>query len=286
MRVILVPIADRPECAVALDATLRLAGKMGASLIGCHIRPHRTSALRMRASAGELDHSTLDWEAGLRGRNPDRMSAAAEKLFARVVAEHGFASGRRPRADGKAVAIWQKRVGSPARVMPIIGPASDLVVVSRPAADGRIARVFLMEALLHSTRPVLVLPQTPVRSVGRRVAIGWNQSAEASRALAAALPVLVRADEVTIINCGPESRPGPKSRDMVRYLAHHGIAAKRVSGVGRHPEQEIVQACRASRADLLVMGAYSRHRYRELLFGGVTEHMLKKATLPVLMYHA
>jgi nucleotide-binding universal stress UspA family protein len=38
-------------------------------------------------------------------------------------------------------------------------------------------------------------------------------------------------------------------------------------------------------ADLVVMGAYSRHRLREILFGGVTEHMLFAADVPVFMLH-
>ena len=41
----------------------------------------------------------------------------------------------------------------------------------------------------------------------------------------------------------------------------------------------------AEGADLLVMGGYSHSRLREMILGGVTRHMLEKATLPLLLAH-
>jgi len=283
MRVILVPVANRPECARALETSFDLARRLSADLVGCHIRPHRVSARRIPVTAG----LSPAWLAASQGRNPERLSRDARELFTRIAEREAYPVATRPRADGRPVAIWYERVGSPDRIMPIVGPLSDLVVVSRPAArGGRLARLFLMEALLHSTRPVLVLPQRRLRAPGRRVVIAWNGSPEASRAVAAGMPLIEAADAVTIVAAGPEGGPGPKAARLRRYLAHHGVRADLVKTRGRDPAAEIERACEAAGADLLLMGAYSRHRLRERIFGGLTDHALRRSRLPVLASHA
>jgi nucleotide-binding universal stress UspA family protein len=87
------------------------------------------------------------------------------------------------------------------------------------------------------------------------------------------------------VTCGSEDRPGPKSTQLRDYLAHWGIRAERLRTRGRDVEGDIARSYRNAEADLLVMGAYSRHRLRERVFGGVTETMLFHSDLSVLMYH-
>jgi nucleotide-binding universal stress UspA family protein len=72
---------------------------------------------------------------------------------------------------------------------------------------------------------------------------------------------------------------------LARYLAHWDVDVERERTPGRYVEQEIEQACHDLDSDLLVMGAYSRSRWRQLVFGGVTEHMLFEADLPMLLLH-
>ena len=179
MRVILVPIADRPECAVALTAALELASTMGSDIIGCHIRPHSRSQARLPRGLGVLaELGEADWDAAMHKRDPDRMSRDARSLFGRVTADAGLPLARRARADQSPVAIWQERVGSPQKVMPIVGPLSDLVVVSRPSQPGgRVAKAFLMQALLNSARsrprgfccPADSAPRRRSHGSGRRI---------------------------------------------------------------------------------------------------------------------
>lgn len=284
MRVILVPVADRPECARALKTAFVVAGRFGADVIGCHIRPHRDSAVRMPVLRAP---SEVEWASAHEGRDLDKDSRDARALFERVADEAGHRVASRPRADRTPVAIWYERVGSPDRVMPIVGPMSDLVVLSRPATKGgRVARLFVMEALLHGCRPVLLVPQRAIRKPGRNIVIAWNQSPEASRAVAAGMSMLETADAVTVAVAGDETGPGPKSSHLVRYLRHHGVQADVVKTRGRKPGEELQDIYKKAGADLLLMGAYSRHRLRERIFGGVTEHMLYHASLSVLLYHS
>jgi nucleotide-binding universal stress UspA family protein len=284
MRVVLVPVADRPECARALKAAFGVAQAQGADLVGCHIRPHRDSAVRMPGLGSGTDAQRA---AASRDRDPKRDSRNARTLFEKAATEAGFRVASRPRADGTPVAIWQERVGSPDRVMPIVGPMSDLIVLSRPTAKGgRRASVFLMEAVMHGCRPILLLPQRPVRQPGKNILVAWNQSEEASRAVAAALPLLTAASAVTLAVAGDERAPGPKASHVVHYLRHHGVQADVLKTKGKHPVEELEQGYQQAGADLLVMGAYSRHRLRERIFGGVTDHMLRRSNLPVFLYHS
>jgi nucleotide-binding universal stress UspA family protein len=284
MRVILVPVANRPECAWALKAAFGVAARFGADLIGCHIRAHRETAVRLPTARAAAE---IEWAAAHEGRDLDRDSRDARSLFEREATSAGLKLASRPRADATPVAIWYERVGSPDRIMPIVGPMSDLLVVSRPAPKGgRFARLFMMEALLHSCRPVLLLPQRGAPQPRRRIVIAWNQSPEASRAVAAGMPLLQAADGVTIGVAGSETAPGPKASHLLRYLAHHGVAADVVRTRGREPAEELEKVYRQSGADLLLMGAYSRTRLRERIFGGVTDHMLHHSSLPVLVYYS
>jgi len=285
MKVILVPIAYRPECSIVLGEAFKLAEAHEAFVVGCHIRPHRESKVRVTLPSFS-GASEADWLESTQGKDAERLSANAESFFARLADRHGLSVIPRPRSAPGPAAIWSERVGSPSRVMPIIGPVSDLVMVSRPARKGgKIARVFMLEALLHSGRPVLIVPQKKLKSLGKRVLIAWNQSAEAMRAITAALPIMQNSDEVTIFSAGPEAALGPKSRQVAEYLKAWGVDARVKRTRRDNAEKEIMNAYRDARADLLVMGAYSRSRLRELVFGGATQHMLKDANIPVLMHH-
>jgi len=287
MRVIFVPVADRPECAVALDTAFAFGQQVGASVIGCHIRPHRDSPIELPSTLGltGLANEDAEWLATPKPKDAKKAETAAKALFSRFAEHHGYDLIRHPRA--KPGAVWMEKTGSPNKVIGIMGPIADLLVLSRPLKKGgTLARQFLSASLLKSSRPVLVLPQTDKRTVGKRICIAWNQSVEATRAVAAAMPLLTYADRVVIVTCGPETRPGPKSGQLATYLKYWGIKSEHVSSRGRDEPTEIAAAYKSTDSDLLLMGAYSRNRMSQLVFGGVTEHMLKRASIPVLMLHS
>lgn len=274
MRNILVPVADRPECAVALRAAFDLGKRVGASVSGCHIRPHRQSEVSL-----SMAFADVEW----RKKTTKSASKQAKTLYEQVAMQYGYDLIRRARATPGA--LWAERVGSPGIVLNIVGPVADLIVVSRPAKRGSVADMFMNAALLESRCPVLILPKNGRKTVGKKVCIAWNQSGEAATAVKAALPILEQAEKVTIVSCGPEDHIGPKSTQVAAYLTHWGIKTERVSTPGRDVETELLASYKEAGADLLIAGAYSRNRWREKLFGGMTEHLVHKARLPVLLRH-
>ncbi len=286
MKVLLVPVANRPESELAVNVAMGLAEKMDANVIGAHLRPHRDAGKGYKLKGvplfGSVDETALH---ELTSKGSSKSLREAKAMFDRVAGEQGFTLARGPRIGKHGLAIWQELVGSPDLLMQIAGPVADMTVVSRPAKDGRLARMFVLSALLHTGRPVLVLPQNQAAVPGKRIAIAWNQSAEASRTIAACMPLLQAAEQVTVISCGSEDRRGPKTQQLLGYLKHWGIKADARRTPGRQEEKELVQAYRDSKSDVMLMGAYSRSRLREVVLGGMTEKMLWESNIPVIMQH-
>jgi nucleotide-binding universal stress UspA family protein len=287
MRVILVPMSDRPESKAALRVAAGIADSVGANLVGCHLRPHRDGYSGYKTSSLPLfGHPNQKWLDELGRKSTESAARRAEKIFSEITGKAGFQSVRRPRMNLQKGAIWQQMVGVPDKLMAIQGPVTDLTVVTRPAAKSNVARLFMMAALMHTSRPVLILPPSQVRAPGQRIAIAWNQSPEVMRVISGCMPMLQQAQQVTVLICGAESRLGPKAQQLQGYLKQYGVKSEVMHSRGRAEEKELLAAYKSSKSDLLLMGAYSRTRFREMVFGGMTEHMLTKVRIPVVMQHA
>ena len=123
--------------------------------------------------------------------------------------------------------------------------------------------------------------------LGERIFIAWNRSAQSARAVAGAMPFLERATQVVIAYVDTGAKEGPGPEELQAGLAWHDIDAtvKRIAPGGASVAQLIGLAAADVGADLLVMGAYSHNRLREMVLGGVTNSILDHTTLPVLMMH-
>jgi nucleotide-binding universal stress UspA family protein len=143
-------------------------------------------------------------------------------------------------------------------------------------------------AVLETGRPVLLVPTTnhtdPTQG---KVVVAWNGSPEAFRAVTAAMPILVKASEVIVFTSSEGNIEASMADDLVTYLKWHGAKASvlKSDGKSNSVEDALLTAVKKAKASLLVMGAYTHSRFRELLFGGVTRHVFKHATTPVLMAH-
>lgn len=171
---------------------------------------------------------------------------------------------------------------------------SDLVIVSQAPPKGVTSSIALHhpeEIALEAGCATLVLPHeenfwSPGRRVGTRVAVAWRNCKEAIRAVREAMPFLLEADEVHVFTEQEEART-LKGVGIGRYLSMHGVSSTvhaDVSDGGNVGEQLLARAD-AYDCDLLVMGAYSRARWREMLLGGVSEYILHHLDRPVLMSH-
>ncbi len=273
MRVILVPVSDRPESIVALKKAFNLGKRLGASIKGCHIRNHDYSPITLPSNDTDLSN-----------QDSNNKSQSAKDIYIDIAKSNQYKFIKKQK--NRIAAMWLEKKGSPDKLFSIMGPVSDLIVVSRPAKKGKsVARDFMMSALLKSSKPVLVLPQLETKKIGKNISIAWNQSSHAALAVTAALPLLKRAKQVNIIRSGPENAIGPKSSHLKKYLRSWGIKAQCISASGENDTRALLNAYEQLESDLLVMRGYSHSRLKQRIFGGVTEYMLNQANIPVFMLH-
>jgi nucleotide-binding universal stress UspA family protein len=167
------------------------------------------------------------------------------------------------------------------------GRFSDLIVLPRPVEDEAIASTVAFEtALLETGRPVLIAPPVGPIDFGKPVAFAWNGSREAARALGAGLPFMAGASKIVAIVAGKNVAEND-AKPLEAYMARQGlkieIARADVPTIQAGPH--VLAEARRHGCGLLVMGAYTHSRLRQLVFGGVTRHILQNADLPVLMAH-
>ena len=151
----------------------------------------------------------------------------------------------------------------------------------------------LAEAVLFgSGRPVLLYPDdqeiAPGSGIGK-VAIAWDGSARAARAVADALPLLARASEVRVfvaLGEKPQAKSGTAS-DLLRHLEAHGVSAfaDEQPSNGQSIGALLANYVRTERVDLLVMGGFGHARIRQFVLGGATDAVLKVPPCPVLISH-
>lgn len=273
LRDILVFLDQFDHSAVRLEAAVDLAARHGARLIGlrAEVHPHLPNAIRSDVVDAAL--SAHD-------------DAIRADTLALEVAFRERASAARVDCDW-----WVVRDGGVAKVCELARYAN-ITVVGQPAADAEeefSGADLLHDLVLSSGRPVLVVPRAALAgSLGHRIAIAWNGSGEASRALADAMPLLRKADQVAILLA--------KSADsahvlamLVNHLKRNGVAAEArgidASAYDHDAGTALLAEADAFAADLLVMGAYGRSRIRELVLGGATRHILRHLPIPTLMSH-
>lgn len=164
---------------------------------------------------------------------------------------------------------------------------ADLTVVPHPASGEDVSSSDALHAVLfNSGQPVLIAPRVPPKAIGTRICLGWNGSAKSASAVLAALPWLRRAEAVRILWSEDYQRRGPMAPELEDYLAAHEIVADRMmfQSINNVVGAGLLAAAGEFGADLLVMGAYSHSRLRQLILGGVTRHVLEHAAIPLMMH--
>jgi nucleotide-binding universal stress UspA family protein len=275
---ILVLAGGSAQMVGTLQTAARAARKTGADL----------EVLHVRADAEQLTYYAGDMIAPV--PISDRAVEEAELAIAERAA-HAKACYDRVFADQTSGVAWVEARGREPQVLAEYGRTTDLVVISRPgsAVDDDDPES-VNAALFETGRPVLVAPPTPLASFGTRVAIAWNGSMQASRAVAAAVPLIEQAAEVTVLTAGKADDRPPTDR-LIAYLGKHGVNAKLDSfdpgsSSSRARGRSLLQHATDLQSDLLVMGAYGQGRVMQFLgLGGATAKVITANTMPLLMAH-
>ncbi len=181
---------------------------------------------------------------------------------------------------------WVRQTAESDSFIGSYGRLFDLIVLGRPGRAPQHPRMAPLEAaLFESGRPILIAPPAAPASLGRNVLVAWNRSTEQARTIAFAMPLLRQAEQVTVLSVEGGATPGPAGEDVARHLRMNGVAAVDVAVAPgpRTTGETILDQARSLGCDLLVKGAYTQSRLRQMIFGGATRHILANAALPVFM---
>jgi nucleotide-binding universal stress UspA family protein len=277
----------------ASDATIelacRFARRFGAHLEAFHAKPdprdlftYSTDAFGSSMSGDFVDRFVKD---------SDSIAAKTKAAFEATIARHQIAISTKPSLGLPekiaASATWREEVGYAATLVARRARFFDLVVLGRSERVVDQPHTDVVEqTLINSGRPVLVAPAQALADIGEGIAVGWNGSAAATRALAASLPFLATARAISIITIG--DRHQDSAAALVEYLGWYGIAAKHrhMAAVdGACAGQQLLSAAHEENANLLVMGGYGHVPWREFLFGGATREVVGTSLMPVLLTH-
>lgn len=268
---LLVPLNGHAGDAAALDAALRVAKRFDASVEVLSLRPDPQRVLAYTGAEMAVATSML-----LEGAEK-----ASNEVAARNRAVFEAASvGTGPEVE------FREETGGETAVIGHRGTVADLIVTPGPGRDPNASRAVLEAALFGTGRAVLIVPGPVAEDFAERILVAWDGGKEASRSVAAALPFLEAATTVSVYT-RDEGEDRCTAAELVRYLSRHGAPANRIAE--DDPKQgvdaAILAAAQRANAGLIVMGGYSHSRFREMILGGVTEHMLFHADRPVLMAH-
>jgi nucleotide-binding universal stress UspA family protein len=148
---------------------------------------------------------------------------------------------------------------------------------------------FIESVIIESGKPALVIPHIGAADpIGRTALVAWKETRESARAVAAALPLLQRAERVEVAMWGElGSTQRREPTEIEAFLRKHGVKARIHRQGDEAPQlgEYLLSLAADVGADLLVMGCYGHSRARELILGGTTRTVLRSMTVPVLMAH-
>ena len=183
---------------------------------------------------------------------------------------------------------WDESTGQFGERLGRMARVHDLTLVPQPRNHGEFGEnEFLNEALFRSGRAVLMVPKSAKPCPCKTVLIAWNGGAEEARAVASSMPLLMEAGRIQIVVVGPENPERPSGHDLAHMLQRHGLKPQVIeadTGTGS-VAQCILSMVDREGIDLLVIGAYSHNRWREMVLGGVTREIIDAAPIPVFMSH-
>jgi nucleotide-binding universal stress UspA family protein len=219
----------------------------------------------------------------------DRIARDARERFARACAAVGIPILSTNDEPGTPLAAsWREAEGSYVEIAVRRAAAFDLIV----AASATVMETLMAiaeQSLLQTRRPVLLAPSRLQGDLTDSVIIAWDESPECWHAVSAAIPFMQLAKSVRVISVDRDAGNRTASQaEVLAYLRCHGIAATAqvVAPELRSVGDTLLAAGAEHEAGLLVMGAYSHSRLREMLLGGATRHVLKNAAArPVLLAH-
>jgi len=273
---ILVHVDNSRACGPRIEAAVKIANQFGAHLSGLYVRPRLT--VIPPYIAADLDPAMMT----IQTQAVDAQAEEAKSRFDTIAAASDL------------TVEWRCVEGGLARTINTHARYADLVVLGQADADDpkSVSDGLADRVVLESGRPVLVIPYIGFpEDFAERALVAWNGSREAVRAVNDAMPFLQAAKRVDVLAIDPDDAENGHgdipSADICLHLARHGVNAhaNHITATDIDVGDMLLSRVADAGANLIVMGAYGRSRFREIVLGGATRHLLRHMTVPVLMSH-
>jgi len=281
---ILAYIDGRDSGENAAEAAFQLAIRHGAHVEGLHVRADPREFITSAPIYSGIE--TLEKFIESFDRATEEQEKKATDAFTWVRDRYAVTEAEATSSQAGPTAHWtvvtglaEPTVCQRARVMDVcvIGAGSNSSTNS--------TRAVIEAALFDSGRPVLDAPPEPPQSVGGNLVIAWNRTAAAARALNTAMPLFDKTDRIRLVYVDTGAKAGPSAEEAAAYVERHGfsVETETIKADSKGVGESLLRY--SQNADLLVTGAFSHSRLREVVLGGVTRHILANAEVPVLMVH-
>jgi len=276
MKTILIPTEDHDGMPAVLEAARLVARTFDGYMEGFAVHPTAGTYVAVEPVSSLAISGAFEHDAEL--------AAQAKTLFETFMRTHDVpAAGSGPVGFSYA---WPHGEAEDDLFIGSYGRVFDLIALGRPGRAAQNPRMPPLEAaLFDSGRPLLIVPPAAPKTLGRNVLVAWNCSTEQATTNAYALPLLRLAEQVTVLTVEGGTVPGPSGEDAALHLRRNGVKASALTmKPGTRSTGEVILEYATTHAcDLLVKGAYTQSRLRQMVFGGATRHILANANLPVLM---
>ncbi len=279
MKSILIPFEESKIVESVFASAVLTAQRFNSYIEGVYVQP----ALPAIASADGFGVVTPAFVEKYEREDNARIKQAQE-YFESYMQKHNISGTR---TEGHAYAVWQN-VGPTDDYVGHRGRLFDLIVLGRPIHGATTPTMHTLDAALFETgRPILIAPPQTPTIIGETISIAWNGSTETARTIAFSKPFLEKAKKVVVVSIEEATVPGPSGTEIARYLSHRGIDATVVDAKanGRNPGQAMLEESMAQGADLMIKGAYTNSRLRQMIFGGATNYILSNNEIPVFISH-
>ncbi len=276
MKAVLIPTEDHDAMAAVLEAARLVAQEFDSYMEGFAVRPSIGTYVTVEPLSG----------VAISGAYQGDTAQQTRALFESFMQTHNVPPAA-ARNEGYSYA-WPREEAVDDNFIGSRGRVFDLVVLGRPGRAPQDARIAPLEAaLFDSGRPVLLVPPGEPKAFWQNILVAWNGSTEQARTNALAIPLLRRAEQVTVLSVEGGMTPGPSGEEAALHLRRNGINARAltVKSGTRSAGEAILEQAKSLGCGLLVKGAYTQSRFRQMIFGGATRHILENTTLPVFMAH-
>ena len=283
IKVILVPVDGTERSAEVLDTALVIAKRFDSHIKVVHVRERAHEPYMF----GGIPKNYREEYARMSRKAVDSTVDTVRDQFNTFCKQNGVKITRKPSAAKEVTASLHVLEGDAETVLGQESRLVDVIAMSRPTKNriGGPGVGDLHESLmLHSGRPVLIVPPDWQARRADHAAIGWNDSVEASRAVCMTLPWLTQMKKVTVlVSKKREARVG----EVIDYLKRHGckVDHKVLDGRGSNVGKKMLAACNEIGAEFLVVGGFTHTRTRQRLFGGVTSYLLGNTNIITVMAH-